>query len=291
MYDLRVLFATNFSDSCFRAIRAVAQLADAFRIDITIVHAGEEPEGRSGELNSFFAEADHYACCRRMLLQGTAAEAVSELTRRERFDLVVAPGSDRIGIPRPFHRSLRAEILRRGVAPVWTASRGLEQADFRRPIRTVAAGIDGWDRDIRHVELAAAFAGRIGARVRILTVVPPVDEGTLGRQAVRPQPLHRDVAVERIERLLCHWHHRPEVEVVTGSAGREFPRLAGRCDADVLFLSESQSIGGLFQAGISRTVNQSPCPVIAVPGELAHGFQWTFQLAKAPAVRGELVLA
>jgi len=191
MHDLKVLFATNFSDSCFRAIRAVAQRADAFRIDITIAHSGAAPHPAQRELQSFFAEADHYTSCRRITLDGAPAEALGALTRKEHFDIIVAPGPDRIGIPRPLHRSLRAELLRRGRCPLWTTSRGLEQADFRRPIRTIAAGIDGWDCDVTHVELAAAFAGRIGARLRLLTVIPPIHEGTMATQAVTPEPLAR----------------------------------------------------------------------------------------------------
>ena len=157
----------------------------------------------------------------------------------------------------------------------------MEAADFRPPIRTVAVALDGWDSNLRHLNLAASFAERIGARLRILTVIPSVSEGTLAAQAVMPQPLHPVRARARIEQLLSHWHRTPEVDLAVGSPTREIPRMAAACGADLLFLSESQSVTGTFVPGISRTVNHSPCPVICAPAALSSHFQWSFQTPAA----------
>ena len=281
MPELNILFPTNFSDSCFRAIRAVAQLADAFDIRLTIAHATRCQQPPHRDIQSFFAEADHFDECRRITMEGAPAETIAELARQEQFDLIIAPGSDRIGLPRPFHRSIRTQLIRTIACPLWTTSRGLEAADFRRPIRTVAVALDGWDSNLRHLDLASAFAERIGARLRILTVLPSVSEGTLALQAAAPQPLHPDRALARIEELLSHWHRIPAVDLAIGSPSREIPRMAAACSADLLFLSEYQSTGGIFVAGITRTVNHSPCPVVCVPTDLSGHFQWSFR--KAPA--------
>jgi len=282
MPELNILFTTNFSDSCFRAIRAVAQIADAFDIRLTITHATRCKPVPHRDLQSFFAEADHFAECRRITLDGAPGEAVAELTRNERFDLIIAPGSDRIGLPRPFHRSIRTQLIRNVACPLWTTSRGLEAADFRRPIRTVAVALDGWDSNLRHLELASSFAEKLGARLRILTVLPSISEGTLALQAAAPQPLHPDNAISRIEELLSHWHRIPAVDLAIGSPSREIPSMAAASSADILFLSEAQSTGGFFLPGITRTVSHSPCPVICVPSSLSGHFQWSFQ--KSPAV-------
>lgn len=276
MPSLKILFATNFSDSCFRAIRAVAQLADLFEVRITLAHSSESGSSCNREINSFFAEADHYGFCRRLLLSGKTEDAVTRLAREEHFDLIIAPGSDRIGIPRPFHRSLRAAILHAGVSPVWTSSRALEEANFRRPIRTIAVGMDGRHSDIMHLELASAFAGMAGAKLRLLTVVPSVDEGTMVAQALSPEPLHPDAAMDRIASLLNKWNCVPDIDVAVGSAGVELPRMAARCDADLLFLPESQSARRILLPGISRAVNYSPCAVICVPTTLPPQFNWSF---------------
>jgi len=67
--------------------------------------------------------------------------------------------------------------------------------------------------------------------------------------------------------------------------------MAARCDADLLFLSEPQSISGVFLRGISRTVNHSPCAVISVPAALPASFRWSFLTPALQESNAELVLA
>src|SRR5690349_15840087 len=108
--DLKLLFAARFTGACFSAIRAVAQLAEMLRVSVTIAHVGPTDRTTSKELHSFFAEADHYESCRRVHLHGPTAPALAELARNGKFDLILAPRSDRLGFPRPFHRSVRAQL-------------------------------------------------------------------------------------------------------------------------------------------------------------------------------------
>ena len=275
-YDLKLLFATRYTDSCFRAIRAVAQLADAFRVSVTIAHVGSTEPSANRELQSFFAEADHYESCRRVMLQGSPAKALAEFARQGGYDLILAPRSDKLGIPRPFHRSTRAAMFRHGSPPVWTGGDGLDQADFLRPYRTIAVGMDGANDDLKHLHLAASFAARVGATLKLLTVVPPISEGTLLTTAAAPEPLNPDVAIERIKKMLGGWSQIPSVDVAIGAAEKDLPRLAARCEADLLFVSESQSRGGFILPQVSRLVDDAPCGVIVVPTSLSPDFQWTF---------------
>lgn len=283
MPELNLLFASNFSNSCFRALRAVAQLADVFDTRLTVAHSTQATAPRH-DSRSFLAETARLENSRNVTLDGAPLAALTALSRQEHFDLILAPGADRLGLPRPFHRSLRAGLLSAAAAPVWTTGRHLEEAHFRRPIRTVAVALDGWDSNMQHLHLASTFADRVGARLHLLTAVPAVHEGTLLSQAVVPQPLHPDRAIARIEQLLAGWHRMPEVDVAIGSAGREIPRMAARCAADLLFLSQAQSTSGLVFPGISRPVNNAPCAVVSVPAALPGAFRWSFQTpAAAPA--------
>ncbi|MGC3972346.1 MAG: universal stress protein [Pirellulales bacterium] len=275
-YDLKILFATQYSDSCYRAIRGVAQMADGFRAHVTIVHVGPASLAADRELRSFFAEADHYGACERVRLEGRPAEALAEFARDGGYDLVIAPRSYRLGLPRPLHRSTRAELLSRAPFPMWTAGRALETADFRRAYRTVAVFLGGRERNLSHVRLAATFAARAGAQLRLLTVTPQVDESALVAHAGLREPLAADVAVERIERLLGDWSRRPTVDVTAGSPDRELPQMLGRCDADVLFMSEEQSCGRVLFRQLRGVVDEAPCPVVVVPTGLESGFQWSF---------------
>jgi len=274
--ELKILFATKFTSNCFSAIRAVAQLANTFRLSVTIarVDSGDPPPKHA--LQSFFAEADHYASCRRVQLHGDPVQAIADLARNGEYDLVLAPRSSHRGIPRPLHRSKRAALLRCGNVPVWTGALWLESADFMRPYRTIAVGIDGRDDAVQHVKLAASFAARLGAELRLLTVVPTVHEGTLISSGIAPEPLSADVAVERLRELFGGWSQMPTVDVAVGAPEKEIARMAGRCGADLLFLTAAQCFAGVFSRQISRTVDDAPCGVIAVPPSATHNFNWTF---------------
>lgn len=274
--ELKVLFATKFTSNCFSAIRAVAQLANTLRVSVTIARVDSADAPPNGALRSFFAEADHYKSCRRVQLHGDPVSAIAKLARSGAYDLILAPRSSHRGIPRPLHRSKRASLLRCGNVPVWTGAQWLESSDFMRPYRTIAVGIDGRDDALQHVRLAASFAARVGANLRLLTVVPTIHEGTLISSGIAPEPLSADVAVERMRELLGGWSQMPTVDVSVGAPDKEIPRMAARCGADLLFLADSQCYAGLFSRQISRTIDDAPCGVVAVPASITPEFNWTF---------------
>jgi hypothetical protein len=286
--DLKLLFAARFTAACFSAIRAVAQLADVLRVSVTIAHVGPTDRETSRELHSFFAEADHYESCRRVQLHGPTAPTLAEFARDGNFDLVLAPRSDRVGFPRPFHYSTRAELLRCGATPLWTGYHWLDGADLIGSYRTIAVGIDGTDGPLHHLHLAASLAAAVGAELRLLTVVPAIHEGTPLANAISSEPLSEDVAHDRVRRLLKDWSQKPIVDVAIGSPERELPRMAARCHADLLLLSEAQSCTRIVTQQISSAVDHAPCSVISVPNKLPEGFGWTFQSHAERSPGGEL---
>src|SRR5262245_59061363 len=116
--DLRLLFATDFSQRCYRAAAAIGQLADTCRLKLTIVHAvGPDDEDlvwqRRRELDAFLECVDRDVDCRPLLLRGhDPAADIADLCAAKRFDLVMAPGSSR----RPWHGllspSFRSRLMR-----------------------------------------------------------------------------------------------------------------------------------------------------------------------------------
>ena len=78
MRPFEVLFLTNFSDLCFRAIPAVAQMSDELDLRLTIMHAAPasaDAPGLEDNLRNFFPEADHFSACRRLLERASVADA------------------------------------------------------------------------------------------------------------------------------------------------------------------------------------------------------------------------
>jgi nucleotide-binding universal stress UspA family protein len=278
--DLRILFLTSFSDACFRTGRTMAQLADSCRLDITMAHVtarGCATKSARAELDSFLAEFDHYESCKRLLIEADdPTAAAAELCENNSFDLLVAPASDRLGLHSFFTSSFRARLLKRCSVPLWTVGPSLDEASFSGPMRTIGCMVDLEKEGDAHVPLAAAFAARIGARLRILHVVPNVDEGTLAQSVYSNAPLMPSVAVERFEAAFAGML-RPEIDVSIGRRSRELPAMLRRCHADLMFVGPGQALNGLFQPRLSRFLDRLPCPVVCIDGASTTFSRWSFQ--------------
>lgn len=293
--DFRILFATSFSDACFRTAGAIAQLADTCRVSVTIAHVakpGRATAGMRRELDSFMAEADHYDSCRRVLMQSDdAIQSIAELSEGNRYDLIVAPASDRLGVHSFFTASFRARLLRRASVPLWTAGACLDSASFRTRIQTVACVVDFDSESRTYLRLAGAFAGRLGARLRIVSVLPEVSEATLARSLHSNAPLMPEVAAERI-RQACAGGVCPDMDVAIGEVGAELPGLLRRSEANLAFLGPGQALRRTWLPQGAAHLDRLPCPVICVDGASADFSEWTFQNAGAwqeprPLVRAE----
>jgi nucleotide-binding universal stress UspA family protein len=283
--DLRILFATSFSDACFRSCRAIAQIADLCGISLTIAHVakpGSVTIATRRDLNSFLAEADHYDQCRRVLIEADdPIEALGELCDREAFDLVIAPASDRLGVQRLVRPSFRARLMRRCNAPVWTAGRCLDKTVFKPSIQTIACLLDFDNPNDTHLRLASSLAQRTGAKVRIVTVIQPTDEGTLTRSLHSRAPLMPCVATSEIQKMYAG-RTCPEIEVAIGETAEELPRLLRNCDADVVFVGEGQALRGMVLPKLSSYLDRLPCPSVCIDGASANFGGWTFD--QNPAV-------
>lgn len=278
--DLRILFPTSFSDSCFRTARAIAQLADTCRINLTIAHVVKTGTGDARtrrELDSFMAEADHYDSCQRVLAESDdAIQSIAAMCESGRFDLIVAPASDRLGLHSLFTTSFRARLMKRCKTPLWTMGACLDSANFKTGIRTIACVVDfGFDSP-KYLPLVTAFAERLGARLRIVTVLPEISEGTLARSLNPAAPLTPEMAVKQIhgtfDRRTC-----PEVSVAVGETGSELPRLLRECDAQLAFLGRGQALRYAWLPRLARHLDRMPCPVICVDGAAEAFHEWSFQ--------------
>lgn len=278
--DLRILFPTNFSNSCFSAVRAISYLADKCRVGLTIAHVarpGSDAVKTRRELDSFLAEADHYDDCRRILLEGDSpVEAIAALCNKNRYDLVVAPSSDHLGLHRLFRASFRARLIQMSRSPVWTAGASILAAACRPHIKTIACLMD-FDADTNsYLRLAASLASRIGARLQLVHVVPQIHEGTLAHALGSRAPLMPEIALDRIRQIFAG-SNCPDVEVAIGDVDAQLPRLLRKCEADLAFVGPGQALRWKWRAALARGLDRLPCPAICVDGASAHFPQWTFE--------------
>lgn len=265
---LELLFLTNFSDACFHATRAVAQLADDLELRLSILYAydpkQEERRAAQEKIDSFFPEADRFRVCNRLLAEGDVIAAVSRLQSSRRIDLVVAPVSDRLGLPRLLHRSVRARLLAECGLSVFTLGR---RTDFRKlggAPKNVACWLDFESPAPNNLTVAWSYAATIGARLHLLHALPDLNEGTI---RAPNQPLHSQEVLDAVRDRIGSTALRPEIHVAPSSGPAALMRLLRRVEADLLFVSEDAALeSGLFMlsSGMSRVVQQAPCPTLCV---------------------------
>lgn len=286
-----VVFLTNFTDGCFRAIPALAQMADDLAIRLTLLHAfdpeKEQVSAAEAKLASFFPEADRFADTRRVVLPGPLPDAVRAHAARRHVDLFIAPGSDRLR-PLRLRPSTRAALIAVSEAPVWTTGPRVLPASLLRPPRRIACWLDPDATDAAYLRLSAELALQLGGELHVLHVTPEFHEGAYIRPSV---PLHAGEVATSVSGQL-DLDVPLKVHVAPGGDPRAVLDLAHRCEPDLLILSPRRSVRSrLFGPGVSRVVDLAPCPVLCV-GETAqvprvlpgHGLEALAARARAGAV-------
>jgi len=285
--DLRLLVVSDGGAPAPPVQGALSQLSAACDVDLTVVHV--TADGDSGPAPppfTFELGATPRRQQRLELHAPDAAVAVAALCERWPFDLVLAP-SPAAGFWRGWRPSLRARLVARASLPVWTAGPALPARHFHRPLRTVACLLD-FDRDPEPLlQRAAAFARRMEARLHVLAVLPPVDDGTLATVLTSETPLLPAAAHARIA-AMCAGRAAPIVDVVVDSPRRGLRRLLQAGPPDVLFVRASQWTRP-WPLGFSHTLDRLGCPVICVPDRTQTG--WSFERYPSAARPADVLAA
>jgi nucleotide-binding universal stress UspA family protein len=275
--DLRVLLTTSVTAGSVPASHAVAQLASHCPLHVTfvdVVKPGDRVVPTPHALHTFMAGAGRAGRWRRLLLEGEdPAAAVTALCAKEPFDLIMTPAPERRDLHSLFRGSFRVRLLKACPIPLWTAGAGLPASHFVRRIGTVGCFVR-FDEDPKPlVDLASAFAARVGARLRILAVIPPVDDRTLTEVLTSDAPLSPGRALARIQEMLTGWES-VDVDVEVGERGRQLRRILARRGADLLFVSAKEAAAA-WAFGFSRDLDRVPCPVVCADGAAVPLGQWS----------------
>lgn len=281
---LEVLFLTDFSNASYRSIPALAQMADELEIRLTLFHAcdgaRESRAAAEAHLRSFFPEASLYHGSQRIVVPGKVIDAVKLLKQEQAIDLIVAPSSDPLGLPHPWHSSLRAELIEAGCGLVWTVGQAVHSSVLNRRTRNVGCWIDLDCPDKRHITAAFSYAATLGAKLHLLNAMPETNEGTLASTLFSEAALYPDGVTEEIQNLIGWVPTAPEVHVRSGSRRRVIPQLARELELDIMFVGKKSSLNrGLMRNSVEAAVDRCPCPVICSDGK--HG-KW--HLKKGPAL-------
>lgn len=268
-----IIFATNFSDACHAAIPSVARWVDALGCRLTLLHIYNPDRVlyREAEalLRSFFAEADNYPQCERVLMNGDAATDIADLCAKHRDGLLMLPPSDQAGLPRPWHRSLRARLMRKIEIPIWTLGRTMVG---EVPPATSESHIGVWvantEEGTSHVWQAARYAANIGATLHLLHIVPEIHEGSLAHTLLSDSPLGEPRARDWLASLAEDLQDIPKVEVhvAQGSSRRHLPRLLRQSGVDMLITSQQSAVEqGFFRSEVSSIFRACKAGIVCVP--------------------------
>jgi len=257
----RVLLATAPASACRDAELAIAQLAGVGRVHVDVVHV-LKPGGLTREIwqrlhdtlaGPTTATVDHY-----LVEDGDPAAAIARFCRHGDYDLIMAPAAARETVWLPWRRSLRAAILRRSAVPVWTTGASRPDSWSSRPVRHVGCYLSLETGADAHVRWAADFATRLGARLHLLHVVPPIDDGTIAEAFESDRPLLQDEAHARLQ-LLVAAGIDADTAVAVGACSREVVRLVRARTIDLLCLATHDALCG---QQMSPGLRALPCPMV-----------------------------
>jgi hypothetical protein len=267
--EMKLLLSTRFSESCFYAIPAIAQWMDDIASSLTIVHVyNPKKTHRSdaqAQLDAFFAEADRYDRTRRVLLSSTdPARAIATYLDEDPHDLLVCPGTDQVGLPRPLHRSTRARLLHLTSTPLWTISASAWARQTQRPKR-VACVISRRSDSRRPLELAAQYAQFHGACLQLIYLVPEVDDGMIRNPITFNEPLSEKVAAYELQQLVEALPISSEIYTARGVCSRSLERVLDNARTDLLFIGKTEVLRRkLWLPDIASFTSNASCPVICV---------------------------
>lgn len=271
-HPLDILFLTNFSDYCYRAIPAIAQLADAFHTRLTLMHVFDPrrttQEKAAQTLDSFFPEADRYPFCRRLAVPGPLLAAVKRHVEMWPVNLIAAPASDPIGLPRIGERSLRARIIEECGVPVWTIGRRVRPDRLLQPIKNVACWLDFYAPRQDHLNFAIELAHKLRATLHLVRTLPPIHEGSVVHASHADRALHPASAAEEILRMCAGAPLVPRIHVNWGEGRRSAAQLVADCEADLLVL---RGDGFQFSRWVGLGVgwgDSVSCPAIYIGSQL-----------------------
>jgi nucleotide-binding universal stress UspA family protein len=282
-----ILFPVDFSPSCVAMAAYVKRAAAIFGARVTLVHifdlyshdalqlyvrslsevAEEQQNLARDKLNSFLQSEFPLGECPRILLSGVASTQITQLARKNGFDLIIMPTHAGL-FRRMLLGSTTAKVLNDADCPVLTTQhaetispRQLEHREW-----VCAVGLDSDSQ--RVLRYASQAADSVHANFTLVHVIPASgSELTVELDLEeRLQSAKREAASRRIEALQGAAGSHALVSIAIGPIKDMLTEAARRLRADVLVIGRSPQSGGLGRlSDLSYTVaRDAPCPVLSV---------------------------
>lgn len=267
----RILFPTDCSPLCEAYTAQVAEVANHFEANVTLLFADQKPGSsrQADAANRFTERVGAFldpSRLQRIFTTEPAAVKVVELDRSERFDLVMIPSHGRGTLGRIWRRSVVEYAVRHCYSAIWTAhgDSAISMKNFKRIACMI--GLTAATRSV--VSFSAELAERWKAELSFLHAVPEWDERLLTLAASRelPATLSPETARLWLSELTSSMNVASRVHVETGETVDVFRRLARKHPIDLLVVSGS-ALSRERDSTSDRVVGlmrSSPCPVLVL---------------------------
>jgi len=282
-----ILFPVDFSASCVAMAPYVKRAAAIFGAKVTLVHvfdlyshdafqlyvrplsevAEEQQSLAQDKLDSFLTSEFPPTECPRILLSGDAATQITQLARKNGFDLIIMPTHAGL-FRRALLGSTTAKVLNHADSPVLTSQHAETISPRQLEHREWVCAI-GLDSDSERVlRYASEAAKSVRANLTLVHVIPwNVPDLRVGLDLEeRLQAGKKDAAHSRIEELQSAAGSHAVVRIAMGPIKHKLTEEARRLRADVLVIGRSPESGGLGRLrDLSYAVaRDAPCPVLSV---------------------------
>jgi len=282
-----ILFPVDFSPSCVAMAAHVKRAAAIFGARVTLVHVfdlyshdavqlyvrpvsevAEEQENLARDkLDSFLRAEFPLAECPRILLSGHAAAQITQLARKNGFDLIIMPTHAGL-FRRTLLGSTTAKVLNDADCPVLTTQHAEtispRQLEHREWVCAIGLDSDS-QRVLRYANQVAESVHANLTLVHVIATSPPELRVGLDLEE-RLHSAKREAANRRIDELQSAAGSHALVSIAMGPIRGMLTEAARRLRADVLVIGRSPQSGALGRLrDLSYAVaRDAPCPVLSV---------------------------
>jgi len=280
-----ILFPMDFSELCGAAAPYVASMARRFGAKVTLLNVVqpywyapmaeaapvmvdvEEIRRRMElDLNQSFPDEFAGVTTERLVEIGDPAGIITQFAGNRGVDLVMMPTRGCGPFRQFLIGSVTAKVLHDCSRPVWTSAHIQEPpALIHVDVRTVLCAVDGASQSADLLKSAAEFAGDVGAKLRLVHVVPVP---TLWANA-QSDVSFKERIVQEARRSIGELQRSLMIEaplcVMTGDIASMVREAAERYKADLVVIGRgvmNERLGRL-RTNAYAIIRHSPCPVLS----------------------------
>jgi nucleotide-binding universal stress UspA family protein len=198
--------------------------------------------------------------------EGSPAQVIVDYAKKQGIDLIMMPTHGYGPLRRFLIGSVTAKVLHDAQCPVWTSVHTNAPAPVFSGYQTILCAVDCGPSSVPLMQWATWLAGRYGAALKLVHVIPAVNETSMnpGEREVRRYLFGK--AQEEFSQWIQEGGVTTEVRLRGGEIAASVAATALQEKADLLVIGRGhvqRTLGGLRTHSL-EIIREAPCPVISV---------------------------